>query len=137
MLVEIGVINAHSPFIILFPYKDGISYPLWMDYFFTEASRKEFSYFSFNCLTLVMSKPSKVLLFGHNLWVYIQTMLDQFPGHPCGISAGFHTNMSWLARRKLTSASSYFSSKPAPMTAVLDESPSWSWIDLRATSPVD
>jgi hypothetical protein len=35
------------------------------------------------------------------------------------------------------SASSYFSSKPALMTAVLDESPSWSWIDLRATSPVD
>jgi hypothetical protein len=35
------------------------------------------------------------------------------------------------------SASSYFSSKPAPMTAVLDESPSWSWIDLRATSLVD
>jgi hypothetical protein len=22
------------------------------------------------------------LLFGHSLWVYIQTMLDQFPGHP-------------------------------------------------------
>jgi hypothetical protein len=35
------------------------------------------------------------------------------------------------------SASSYFSPKPAPMTAVLDESPSWSWIILRATSPVD
>jgi hypothetical protein len=35
------------------------------------------------------------------------------------------------------SASSYFSSKPALMTTVLDESPSWSWIDLRATSPVD
>jgi hypothetical protein len=22
------------------------------------------------------------LLFGHSLWVYIQTMLDQFPRHP-------------------------------------------------------
>jgi hypothetical protein len=76
MLVEIDVINAHSPFIILFPYKDGISYPLWMDYFFNEASREEFSYFPFNCLTLVVSKPSKALLFGHSLWVYIQTMLD-------------------------------------------------------------
>jgi hypothetical protein len=53
-----------------------------MDYFFNEASREEFSYFPFNCLTLVMSKPSKALLFGHSLWVYIQVMLDQFPGHP-------------------------------------------------------
>jgi hypothetical protein len=35
------------------------------------------------------------------------------------------------------SVSFYFSSKPALMTAVLDESPFWSWIDLRATSPVD
>jgi hypothetical protein len=33
MLIEIGVVNAHSPFIVLFLYKDGISYPLWMDYF--------------------------------------------------------------------------------------------------------
>jgi hypothetical protein len=82
MPVEIGVINAHCPFIILFPYKDGISYPLWMDYFFNEASREEFSYFLFNCLTLVVSKPSKALLFGHSLCVYIQTMLDQFPRHP-------------------------------------------------------
>jgi hypothetical protein len=53
------------------------------------------------------------------------------------MSASFHVNMSWLARRKLTSASSYFSPKLAPMTAVLDESPSWSWIDLRATSLVN
>jgi hypothetical protein len=29
-----------------------------------------------------MSKPSQALLFGHSLWVYIQAMLDQFPGHP-------------------------------------------------------
>jgi hypothetical protein len=82
MLVEIGVINAHSPFIILFSYKDGISYPLWMNHFFNEVSREEFSYFPFNCLTLIVSKSSKALLFGHSLWVYIQTMLDQFPGHP-------------------------------------------------------
>jgi hypothetical protein len=36
------------------------------------------------------------LLFGHALWVYIQTMLDQLPGHP-GMFAGFHANMSRLA----------------------------------------
>jgi hypothetical protein len=35
------------------------------------------------------------------------------------------------------SAISYFSPKPAPIIAVLDESPSWSWIVLRAMSPVD
>jgi hypothetical protein len=82
MLVEIGVVNAHSPFVILFPYKDEVSYPLWIDYFFNEASREEFSYFPFDCLMFVMSKPSKALVFRHSLWVYIQTMLDQFPRHP-------------------------------------------------------
>jgi hypothetical protein len=35
------------------------------------------------------------------------------------------------------SASSYLSPKPAPIMAVLEESPSWSWIVLRAISPVD
>jgi hypothetical protein len=52
-----------------------------MNYFFNEANREEFSYFPFNYLTLVASKSSKALLFGNGLWVYIQTMLDQFPGH--------------------------------------------------------
>jgi hypothetical protein len=53
-----------------------------MNHFFNEASREEFSYFPFNCLTLVVSKSSKALLFGHSLWVNIQTMLDQLLGHP-------------------------------------------------------
>jgi hypothetical protein len=71
MLIEIGVVSAHSPFIVLFIYKDGVSYPLWMDYFLNEASREEFSYFPFDCLTFVLCKPSKVLPFGHSLCVYI------------------------------------------------------------------
>jgi hypothetical protein len=71
MLIEVGVVNAHSPFIVLFLYKDEISYPLWMDYFFNEASREEFSYFPFNCLSFVLSKPAKALLFGNSLSVYI------------------------------------------------------------------
>jgi hypothetical protein len=53
-----------------------------MDHFLDEASREEFSYFPFNRLTLVVSKPSKALLFRHSLWVYIQTMLNHLPGHP-------------------------------------------------------
>jgi hypothetical protein len=81
ILVEIGVINTHPPFIILLLYKDGISYPLWMDYFFNESNREEFSYFPFDGFTLIMGKPSQALLFGHGLWVYIQAMLDQLPGH--------------------------------------------------------
>jgi hypothetical protein len=60
----------------------GLATPLWMNHFFNEASREEFSYFLFNCFTLVVSKSLKPLLFGHSLWVYIQTMLDQFSGHP-------------------------------------------------------
>jgi hypothetical protein len=53
-----------------------------MNDFLNEASREEFSYFPFNCLMLVVSKSLKALLFGHSLWVYIQTMLNQFRGHP-------------------------------------------------------
>jgi hypothetical protein len=94
-----------------------------MDYFFNESSREKFSDLPFDGLTLIVGKPSQALLFRRSLWVYIQSMLDQLPGHP-GISAGFHVNMSRLARRKLMSMSSYLSPKLAPITAVLDEFPS-------------
>ena len=50
-----------------------------------------------------------------------------------GISAGFHANTSRLALRKLTSSSSYLSPSPAPMMAVLESSPSCSWIVLVPT----
>jgi hypothetical protein len=53
-----------------------------MDYLFNESSREKFSYFPLNRLMLVVGKPSQALLFRHSLWVYIQTMLDQLPGHP-------------------------------------------------------
>jgi hypothetical protein len=71
MLIEVGVVNAHSPFIVLFLYKDRISYPLWMDYFFNEASREEFSYFPFDCLSFVLSKPAKALLFAQLVRVHL------------------------------------------------------------------
>jgi hypothetical protein len=82
MLVEIGVVNTHSPFIVLFLYKNMISYSFWMDYFFNESSREKFCYLPFDGLTLIMSKPAQALLLRHSLWVYIQSMLDQLPGHP-------------------------------------------------------
>ena len=53
-----------------------------------------------------------------------------------GISTGFHVNTSRLALRKLTSSSSYLSPSPAPMMAILESSPSCSWIVLVPTSPV-
>jgi hypothetical protein len=53
-----------------------------MDYFFNESSRKKFSDLPFNGLTFVMGKPSQALLFSRSLRVYIQSMLDQLPGHP-------------------------------------------------------
>jgi hypothetical protein len=49
-------------------------------------------------------------------------VLDQIPGTP-GMSASFHTKMSQLARRKLTSASFYFGLRLAPMVVVLLLSP--------------
>jgi hypothetical protein len=51
-----------------------------------------------------------------------------------GISAGFHTNISRLALRKLTSALSYLSLKPPSIKAVFDESPSCSCMALISTS---
>jgi hypothetical protein len=85
VLVEIGVVDTHSPFIVLFLYKNGVRYPLWMDYFFNESSREKFSNLPFNGLTLIVGKPSQALLFRRSLRVYIQSMLDQFPRHPCHI----------------------------------------------------
>jgi hypothetical protein len=37
MFVEIGVINAHPPFIILFPYKNWVGKPLRMIHLFDKA----------------------------------------------------------------------------------------------------
>jgi hypothetical protein len=82
VLVEISVVDTHSPFIILFLYKNRIRYPLWMDYFFNESSCEKFSDLPFNGLTLIVGKPSQALLFRRSLRVYIQSMLDQLLGHP-------------------------------------------------------
>jgi hypothetical protein len=46
----------------------------------------------------------------------------RFLGTP-GMSASFHAKMFRLARRKLTSASSYLGSRPASMVVVLLLSP--------------
>jgi hypothetical protein len=82
VLVEISVVDTHSPFIVLFLYKNGIRYLLWMDYFFNESIREKFSDLPFNSLTFVVGEPSQALLFGRSLRVYIQSMLDQLPGAP-------------------------------------------------------
>jgi hypothetical protein len=57
----------------------------------------------------------------------------RFLGTP-GMSAGFQAKMSRLARRKLTSTSSYFRSRPAPITVVLLLSPVPRLIALTCTS---
>jgi hypothetical protein len=82
MLVEIGIIDTHSPFFILFQYKNRVSYPLWVDYFFNESSRDEFSYFPFDSLPFIRGKTTKSLLLWYSLWIHIKTMLDQLLGHP-------------------------------------------------------
>ena len=82
MLVEIGIIDTHSPFFILFQYKDGINYPLWVDYFFNESCREEFSYFPFDSLPFIRGKTTKMLFLGYSLWEHIKAMLDQLLGHP-------------------------------------------------------
>jgi hypothetical protein len=61
-----------------------------MDYFLNESSREEFSYLLFDGLTLIVGKPSQALLLRHSLWVYIQSMLDQLPGH--------HWHIRWFLR---------------------------------------
>jgi hypothetical protein len=56
-----------------------------MDYFFNESGREKFSYLPFDSLTFIVGKPSQALHLRHSLWVYIQSMLDQLPGHPLHI----------------------------------------------------
>jgi hypothetical protein len=53
-----------------------------------------------------------------------------------GISAGFHANISLLALRKLTGMLSYLSSSPSLIRAVLDGSPSYSWMNFMPMSLV-
>jgi hypothetical protein len=57
----------------------------------------------------------------------------RFLGTP-GMSTGFQAKMSRLARRKLTSASSYFGSRPTPIMVVLLLSPVPRLIALTCTS---
>ena len=45
-----------------------------------------------------------------------------------GICTSFHVNTSQLAQRKLASSSSYLSPSSVPIMAVLEESPSCSWM---------
>jgi hypothetical protein len=51
-----------------------------------------------------------------------------------GISASFHMNMSLFALRKLMNVLSYLLLKSPPIKALLDESPSISWMALMPTS---
>jgi hypothetical protein len=67
-----------------------------MDYFFNESSREEFSDFPFNCLTLVVSKPSQTLLLGMACGRTFRLCSISSLGTP-GMSAGFHANMSRVA----------------------------------------
>jgi hypothetical protein len=53
-----------------------------MDYLFNESSREKFSNLPFNGLTLVVGKPPQALFLGVAVGLYIQSMLDQLPGHP-------------------------------------------------------
>jgi hypothetical protein len=63
-------------------------------------------------------------------------MLDQFPGYPWYVR-WFPREYVSVSLKETNEREFLFSPKPAPMMAVLDESPSWSWIDLSATSSVD
>jgi hypothetical protein len=67
-------------------------------------------------------KQRRCCRFGVALRSTLSECSIRFLGTP-GMSAGFHTKMSWLAQRKLMSVSSYFGSRPAPMVVVLLLSP--------------
>jgi hypothetical protein len=71
---------------------------------------------------LSSAKRQRCCLFGVALGSTLSECSIRFLGTP-GMSAGFHAKMSRLAQRKLTSASSYFGSRPAPMVVVLLLSP--------------
>jgi hypothetical protein len=81
---------------------------------------------------LLSAKRQRCCRFGVALGSMLSECSIRFLGTP-GMSAGFHAKMSRLARRKLTSASSYFGSRPAPMVVVLLLSPVLRSIVLTCT----
>jgi hypothetical protein len=76
---------------------------------------------------------AEVLSFGVALGSTLSEFSISLLGTP-GMSAGFHVKMSQLARRKLTSVSSYFGSRPTPIMLVLLLSPVPRSMDFTCTS---
>jgi hypothetical protein len=68
------------------------------------------------------AKQRRCCRFGVALGSTLSECSIRFLGTP-GMSAGFQAKMSRLAQRKLTSVSSYFGSRPAPIMVVLLLSP--------------
>ena len=89
-LVEVGIVNTHSPFTIFLFYKDWVCQPIWVCDFSDKTNSEEPGYFYPNSLLPILSEATQPLLDGSCLLIKIQGVLSLLPryvwhvgGIPC------------------------------------------------------
>ena len=127
------VVDAHPPLVVVLLLDEyRVSQPLGVVDFLDNPAASSFASSFLTASRLSGEKCRNRCFFSVVLGSTFKACSINSLGTP-GISAGFHANTSRLALRKLTRSSSYLSPKPAPMMAVLESSPSCSWIVLVPT----
>jgi hypothetical protein len=81
VLVEIGVVDTHSPFSIFLFYKDWVCRPIWMCNFSNETSSLELVYLYRNGLLSILNEAAQSLLDRSSLLIKIQGVLSLLPRH--------------------------------------------------------
>ena len=79
--IDVLEINAHSERFVLLRNHDDISEPFGVVYLSDKSCRQQSSHFLTNGFSLLDGGPPKMLFDWFYLWVNLQTVLSQLPGH--------------------------------------------------------
>jgi len=129
VLVQTRVVGTHPPLIVVLLLDEyRVGQPFRVVDFLDKPAASSFASSFLMASRLSGENRRNRCFFGVALGSTFKACSINSLGTP-GISTGFHANTSRLALRNLTSSSSYLS----PMMAVLESSPSCSWIVLVPT----
>jgi hypothetical protein len=134
VFVEISVVGARPPLVrVLLADEDGVGEPLRMEDFSEEPAASSLASSFLMASYRSSAKRRTCCRLGVALGSTFSECSISLLG-TLGMSIGFQAKMSRLAQRKLTSVSSYFGSRPAPIMVVLLLSPVPRSIALTCTS---